>query len=244
MAYVLVLQCTCAYSTIEIQALRTVFECHPEWACLHARDDFTALTACTKSARGTLAFQLFIGIFLHGFYHRKAVYAVMASFKLPRAKPSRHTDRWWARIMHALRQSLKAGRPHKGPKQFPYRWPHLQPIHTYLGSARNSWQTTIMKNNMDKRVRTEDRLRSHKRSQRCSALMRQQQPKKPVTSIARPICKKYAMLFAIFENTDYTESMICALEKRAVVQGLRFVSKKIFNVTGLCCELVNWVLVA
>ena len=92
MAYVLVLQCTCAYSAIEIQALRTVFECHPECTCLRARDDFTALTTCTKSARGTLAFQLFIRLFLRGFYHRKAVYAVMAGFKLPRAEPSRHTD--------------------------------------------------------------------------------------------------------------------------------------------------------
>ena len=101
-----------------------------------------------------------------------------------------------------------------------------------------------MKNNMDRRVRTEDRLRSHKRSERCSALIKQQQPKKPVTSFAGPIRKKYAMLFESFENTDYTGSRICALEERADVQGLRFVSKKVFNVTGLCWELVKWVLVA
>ena len=82
----------------------------------------TALTACTRSARGSWAFQLFIEIFIHGFCHRKAVYAVMTGFKLPSAEPSRHTERWWARIMHALRKGLKAGRAHKSPKQLPYHW--------------------------------------------------------------------------------------------------------------------------
>ena len=52
------------------------------------------------------------------------------------------------------------------------------------------------------------------------------------------------MLFESFEDTDCTGSRICALDERADVQGLRFVSKKIFNITGLCWELVAWVLVA
>ena len=33
-------------------------------------------------------------------------------------------------------------------------------------------------------------------------------------------------------------------EERADVQGVRFVSKRAFNITGLCWELVAWVLVA
>ena len=97
---------------------------------------------------------------------------------------------------------------------------------------------------MVKRVSTEERLRSHKRTERCSALIKQQQPKNPVTSIAGPIRRKYAKLFGSFENTDCTGSRICALEERADVQGVRFVSKKVFIVTGLCWELVAWVLAA
>ena len=52
------------------------------------------------------------------------------------------------------------------------------------------------------------------------------------------------MLFESFENTDYTGSRICALKKQPDVQNLRFVSKTIRNITGLCWELVAWFLVA
>jgi hypothetical protein len=99
---------------------------------------------------------------------------------------------------------------------------------------------------MVKRVSTstEERLRSHKRTERCSALIKQHRPKKPLTSIAGPIRRKYAQVFRSFENIDCTGSRICALEERADVQGVRFVSKKVFNVTGFCWELVAWVLTA
>ena len=83
-----------------------------------------------------------------------------------------------------------------------------------------------MKKNMDRRVRAEDRLRSPKRSERCSALMKQRQPKNPVTSIARPICKTYAMLFEIFENTDYTKSRICALENEQMFKDCAWYPRK------------------
>ena len=107
---------------------------------------------------------------------------------------------------------------------FPSCWSHLQQIHIYLGSARNSWQTSRWKTIWTGVFTLKIAFAITNRM-----------------SVVRP-WKATATWETGYENcgtnspeacnviwklrsTDYTGSRICALKERADVQGLRFVSK-------------------